>query len=103
MGLFGPGFEEGAGALRLLAIGQLIAVLLGPTALLPPVLGLEKQAQWLLLGACAVSFGLGAVLVGPYGAEGAATGWLVALTGYGVVMAWMLRRSAGVVSPLRLR
>lgn len=103
MGLFGPGFEEGAGTLRLLAIGQLIAVLLGPTALLPPVLGLEKQAQWLLLGGCVLSFGLGAVLVGPFGAEGAATGWLVALTGYGVVMAWMLRRSAGVVSPLRLR
>lgn len=103
MGLFGSGFEDGAGALRLLSLGQLLAVLLGPTALLPPVLGLERPAQWLLLASCALSFTLGAVLVGPFGVEGAASAWLVALTAYGVIMAWLLRRSVGVVSPVSLR
>lgn len=103
MGLFGPGFEDGAGVLRLLALGQLLAVLLGPTTALPTVMGFEKQAQWLLLASCTLSLASGAALVGRFGAEGAALAWAVSYTAYGVAMAWLLHRSMGVVTPVRLR
>ena len=55
MGLFGAGFQDGAGALRILAVGQFINVSVGNTGLLLSMSGRERYLQrTMVLGALAM-------------------------------------------------
>jgi O-antigen/teichoic acid export membrane protein len=91
LGLFGPGFEQAAGVLRLLALGQMVAA---ACTALPELLGMTGQeASLRRINAAVIVAVLGGVaLLAPrWGAEGAAlaTALALALAGLGAAaVAW---------------
>jgi O-antigen/teichoic acid export membrane protein len=86
LGLFGHDFTAGAGALRILLVGQVIAAGAGSLRPLMLMTGHERAAA-LLLALCAATGGLlGAVLIGPLGLAGAAVATALTLIFWNLAM-----------------
>lgn len=96
--LFGPGFEGAAAVLAILAVGQVVAVLLGPASILPLVTGYERHAMVALCATLPVAIAAEVFLSMRWGAAGAAAGWAFAISAFGLAMAIILRRGAGITS-----
>jgi O-antigen/teichoic acid export membrane protein len=102
MALFGPGFEGAATALTILVIGQVGAVLLGPASILPLVTGYERHAMVALCVTLPVAVVAEALLATRWGAAGAAAGWSMSIGIFGLTVAVILHRGAGIVSYLTI-
>ena len=100
--LFGPGFEGAATVLVILVAGQVGAVLLGPASILPLVTGYERHAMVALCVTLPVAVVAETLLAAQWGAAGAAAGWSIAICAFGLAMAVILRRGAGLTSYLTL-
>ncbi|MGN6581873.1 MAG: lipopolysaccharide biosynthesis protein [Bordetella sp.] len=102
LGLFGHGYDQGAGTLRILALGQLAAAcftampeMLGMTAHMRALYKINAYTLAVLL------LGL-AALTPSLGSAGAALATSLALAVNGVAAAWMAHRLLGVVPLARL-
>lgn len=96
LGLFGPEFRDGATALQILALGQLIRLAAGP---LGNILFMTGQQRWTLIYAgfgafsCVVAV---ALLVPRYGIEGAAWATVIAVTLRNVGAFWVVQSRLGI-------
>lgn len=70
LAVIGAEFGAAGGYLRIMALAQFVAALLGPLAVLLEMSGGERVSMWINLGALAVAFGLIPVLCSTYGAMG---------------------------------
>lgn len=77
--LFGPEFATAATALRILAAGQLVAVLTGPIGGFVTMAGHERVLLLLAVGGLAALLSLNSALVPMLGATGAAIAWSAAI------------------------
>jgi O-antigen/teichoic acid export membrane protein len=100
LGLFGPEFEDGATALRILALGELAKVVLGFGGLVLVMTGHEADlARSVFVGAI-LNLGLTTALIPSLGVEGAALAAVVGLVVSNLLMAALARRRLGVWAPV---
>ncbi len=103
MELFGPEFREGATALRILAISQLLNVLTGPTGLVLSMTGLERRLVQLLAGGLALNVVLNVLWIPIFGLVGAAMASLVAQASWNIGAVVVIRLQLGLdVTPFDL-
>jgi O-antigen/teichoic acid export membrane protein len=91
--IFGPQFKEGAGALRILAIGQLVNVATGSVGMLLVMTGHEKVMRNIVAASAALNLLANFLLVPRYGALGAATSTALSLAFMNIVSWFMVRKS----------
>lgn len=96
LGLFGPEFRHGHGALMLLLLGQLVNGLCGSVGLILTMTGHERRAAWIMCWSAVLNAVLNAVLIPVWGMVGAAAATAITLVVWNV---WML---VVVVRSLRL-
>jgi O-antigen/teichoic acid export membrane protein len=89
---FGPGYEAGVPALRILLISQVMAASAGSQLYVMTMTGHERGAAMLLAFCALVNAGASALLVGMFGLTGAAIGTAVSLVIWNVAMALFLWR-----------
>ena len=98
LGLFGPQFEQGAWPLRILALGQLIMIGIGPVETLLIMTGHEKLMRN-IIGATAVANVIGNLLLVPlYGAVGAASSTAFCLAAMDIACLLMVRRKLNITT-----
>jgi O-antigen/teichoic acid export membrane protein len=90
--IFGPQFRQGAGPLRILALGQFVNVATGSVAVLLVMTGHEKLMRNIVAGSAALNLLGNLVLVPRYGAIGAATSTAFCLAFMNVVSWLMVRK-----------
>ena len=96
LGIFGPEFREGATALQILALGQLVRVACGP---LGTILLMTGQQRWILAYAgvgVVACIGAVALLVPRYGAEGAAWATMIVVILRHLGAFWVVQRRLGI-------
>jgi O-antigen/teichoic acid export membrane protein len=102
---FGPGYEAGVPALRILLVGQLIVASAGSQLYVMTMTGNERSAAALLVACAAANAVFSAVLITLFGLTGAAIATTVVLIVWNVAMAlfiWRcLRLQPGVLPMLR--
>ncbi|MFN3424210.1 MAG: lipopolysaccharide biosynthesis protein [Novosphingobium meiothermophilum] len=86
LGLFGPGFVRGSSALLILAIGQFIAVTVGPIGTVLDMAHREHIAMRIEIGVTIVTIGLFLVLIPLYDLTGAAMAITLAIIGRAVAL-----------------
>jgi O-antigen/teichoic acid export membrane protein len=89
---FGPGYDTGVSALRVLLISQVMAASAGSQLYVMTMTGHERAAAALLVICATVNAVASAVLIGLFGLAGAAIGPAVALVVWNLAMANFLRR-----------
>lgn len=96
MSLFGPGFEVGATALRILAIGQFINVSVGSTGVLLTMSGRERYYQrTMTLGALA-NIVLNVTLIPILGINGAAIATALSVSGVNLANLTFVRKTMDI-------
>jgi O-antigen/teichoic acid export membrane protein len=90
LGLFGPGFVSGAGALSILAIGQFVNVATGSVGYLLMMSGHEKLMRNNIIFSAALNILLNAILIPKYGISGAATATAVSLAMMNLISAGLI-------------
>ncbi|RJK97907.1 lipopolysaccharide biosynthesis protein [Vallicoccus soli] len=93
---FGPGFEDGATALALLAAGMLVSLAAGNVQTVQLMSGGSGVNLAVVLGSLAVNAGLCLLLVPAHGVTGAAAAWAVCLVLENLLTAADVRLRAGV-------
>jgi O-antigen/teichoic acid export membrane protein len=94
---FGPGYEAGVPALRILLIGQVIVASGGSQLYVMTMTGHERSAAALLVSSTIANAAGNIMLIGWFGLTGAAIGTAVALVGWNAVMAVFLWRRLSVL------
>jgi O-antigen/teichoic acid export membrane protein len=89
--IFGPQFREGAGPLRILALGQFVNVATGSVAVLLVMTGHEKLMRNIVAASAALNLLGNLVLVPRYGATGAAVSTAFSLAFMNIV-SWLTVR-----------
>ena len=106
LGWFGPGYEAGAPALRVLLVGQVIVASAGSQLYIMTMTGHERAAARLLVACAAGGSIAGAVLISMFGLAGAAVGTAATLIAWNLAMAsflWRhLRLLPGILALFRL-
>jgi O-antigen/teichoic acid export membrane protein len=98
LGLFGPQFEQGAWPLRILALGQLIMIGIGPVETLLIMTGHGKQMRN-IIGATAIANIAGNLLLVPlFGAIGAACSTAFCLAAMDVACLLMVRNKLKITT-----
>lgn len=87
--LFGPQFKEGAGPLRILAVGQFVNLATGPVGTLLMMTGHEKLMCNNVAASAALNLLGNLLLVPSYGAAGAATSTALSLAFMNIVL-WIM-------------
>lgn len=98
LGLFGHEFIAGTSALRILAVGQFINIVVGPTLFILAMTGREKALAATVCSSVGLNVLLGFWLVGTNGVEGAALATAISVAGSNLVMLVLVRRYLGVWS-----
>jgi len=99
LGLYGSEFTAGTTAFAILSVGQLVNVAAGPVACLLTMTRFEGVAlAGISLGAL-ITLILGATLIGPWGAKGAAVASTSGVITWNLFLAWSVRRRLGI-SPM---
>lgn len=98
LGIYGPAFESGAAALRILAGAQLFNALMGPVALLVVVCDLERIFAAAMIIAVIAFIALLIMLIPMFGPEGAAVSVLIALSGLNGALSLIIWRRTGIRS-----
>jgi len=96
LSLFGPSFVAGATALRILALGYLISVVLGPSSLWLQYSGQARQVTWVMLGAVVLNIALCFGLIPAYGIDGAAAAASISLVWAALMLIVRMSRHIGV-------
>ncbi len=94
---FGPDFAQGATAMRVLLLGQIVAAGFGPQMFLMTMTGNERIAAILLIGSAILNGLFGMFLIGGLGLTGAAIATSSALVVWNVGMAVFVWRGLGLV------
>ena len=94
--LFGSGFDDGATAVRILAIGELVNVLTGFGGVVLVMTGRERDLALCVGIGAALNLGLSAALIPLIGLDGAAIGTATGLACANLLMAWLAWRRVGV-------
>ncbi len=92
LGLFGAEFQAGANVLRILVVGQWLAVSVGSVSYLLSLTAFEKSAAFVTITAALANIALLVILIPLFGAEGAAWAFTVSLGGLSIVMALLVWR-----------
>jgi O-antigen/teichoic acid export membrane protein len=92
LSLFGQDFTAGVSALRILLIGQVMAVATGSQLHLMTMTGRERSAAIQLVSSVAANAAIGAMLISHLGLTGAAVAATTALIGWNAAMAVSIRR-----------
>jgi O-antigen/teichoic acid export membrane protein len=96
LSLFGHGFSGGASAVRVMVFGDLVNVLTGFGGLVLVMCGRESDlARSAALGAV-LNIGLGALLIPPFGVDGAAVAMAVSLALSNLAMTWLAARNLDI-------
>lgn len=93
---FGPGYEAGAPALRILLIGQVLVASAGSQLYVMTMTGHERAALVLLVSSALANVVASLILVHYLGSTGAAIGTTAALVVWNVAMAIFLKRRLGL-------
>jgi O-antigen/teichoic acid export membrane protein len=96
LALFGESYRAGFEPLRILLLGQLVNVLVGPVNLVCMMAGEQRLAGWTTMGACVVLTALCYLLVPTHGPVGAAWASAIALGGMNLAQAAIVIRRVGV-------
>jgi O-antigen/teichoic acid export membrane protein len=96
--LFGSGFDDGATAVRIPAIGELMNVLTGFGGVVLVMTGRERELAFCVGIGAALNLGLSAALIPLIGLDGAAIGTATGLACANLLMAWLAWRRVGVWS-----
>jgi O-antigen/teichoic acid export membrane protein len=106
MGIFGPGFTEGAWALRLYVLGVFITMMCGPCTVVLTLCDGEKFASQVVWLALLVNFVLSIPLIYAFGFLGAAIAFLCSMLVLSVTSVRTSRRVLGIdttiVQPVRM-
>lgn len=95
---FGPQFEQGAWPLRILALGQLVMIAIGPVETLLIMTGHGKQMRN-IVGATAIANVIGNLMLVPsYGAIGAASSTSACMIGMEIACLLMVRRKLNITT-----
>ncbi len=95
--VFGGRFAEGAMALRVILIGQLLNCSFGSIVFLLTMTGHHSKATLVFGSMAALSIGLNAVLIPLFGLEGAAIAKALTLFGWNGIMAVIVYRNLQIV------
>jgi O-antigen/teichoic acid export membrane protein len=102
---FGPGYEAGITALRILLISQAMTAGLGSLQYVMTMTGNERSAATLLVVSAIGNTLVSVLLIGLFGLSGAATATAMALIGWNAATAWFVWRRLdllpGVLGALR--
>jgi O-antigen/teichoic acid export membrane protein len=98
LGLFGAGFESGAGYLSLLVIGQLINALSGPVAYVVAFSGREALVARVMSATTLFSILLSALLIPRLGALGAAIATMTGLATWNICLYVISCRCVGIAT-----
>ena len=93
---FGPGFGDGYTALLILLAGQVLNAAFGPVIAVLNMTGHERDTLRGVLIACALNVVLNAVLIPPYGIEGAAIATAVTLACWNALLFVKVRQRLGM-------
>ncbi|WP_191057626.1 oligosaccharide flippase family protein [Geminicoccus harenae] len=96
--IFGRDFVGGAGVLRILLVGKLVALTFGGPIMLHHMTGMTGRMTGLVAIAIAGQIGLIFLLVGPFGIDGIAAATTIALTAVFIAAAVSTRRTLGIRS-----
>src|SRR5439155_15247716 len=102
MSIFGPEFVTGTTALRTLIAGQLVLFVLGPVGSVLIMTGLGRLSFWNSMGGTASVVVLSALLIPPFGVEGAAIAASVTTVVRAVVASAIVWQRRGLFLPLGL-
>jgi O-antigen/teichoic acid export membrane protein len=101
LGLFGAGFQTGAAALTILAVGQLVNAAAGPSGNVLIMTGNERVAVRGVAAGLAVNLVLAVVLVPPLGVTGGAIAFATSLAFWNAALVTLARRRLAInVTPL---
>ncbi len=90
LGIFGSSFEDGATALRILALGHIVNVCAGFPGIALPMIGDMRAANTVMASAALANVALSVALIPPFGASGAAAAMAVSLAASNVGLAGAL-------------
>ena len=94
---FGPGYEAGAPALRILLIGQVLIACAGSQLYVMTMTGHEREAAVLLVCSAIANVGASLILISYLSSTGAAIGTAATLIVWNVAMAIFLKRRLGLL------
>jgi O-antigen/teichoic acid export membrane protein len=100
LALYGEGFAAGATALRVMLASHLIAAAAGPVNYILSMTGHERPTAVLSMVSATFLLGANLVLIPVLGIEGAAIGYLLALTGSKLMAMILIWRWIGIVPSL---
>lgn len=104
LALFGADFEGGVSVLRILCLGQVVALATGLAGTTLIMIGEAGLVTWAVAAGTAVNLALSGALIPGFGAEGAAVGTAVSVAFTNVLMVYLLWRRKRIDSAvLRLR
>jgi O-antigen/teichoic acid export membrane protein len=98
LGLFGPGYESGDIALRILVLGQLVNTLSGPCGVILTMTGHQKFALKALMVSVSVSIMLNLILTPVFGLLGAAISVASSMLIWNLLMVYWAKKLTGIVS-----
>ena len=96
LAIFGSKYTAAAGMLRTLMIGQAVSVFCGPVVLTSTMVGMQKSAAKIILGACAVNWLICVWLIPRHGAMGAVLASVVSNVMLNATLAVSIRRKIGL-------
>jgi len=98
MRIFGPGFDEGAGALRILIVGMIVPVMVGTVGFILIMAGRTGWDLLVYVGAFTIDVALALVLARPevLGMRGAAIAQAATLTFSAIARLVLVRRFLGI-------
>ena len=98
LGLFGEEFVIGTSALRILSVGMLINVTVGPTLFILAMTGFEKSLAKAVGFSLVVNVALGTLLIPRYGVSGASLATSISLVLSNIAMLLLVKKHLGVWS-----
>ncbi len=96
LAIFGPGFESGAGALRILCLAMIVVALLGPVQSVLLMSGNTRLQLANKVAALGAQVGLNLILIPRWGIQGAAVAWAASVLIDNGLAALQLHRLEGV-------
>ncbi len=96
LGLFGPEFVAGYGALVLLTLGRAVNALCGPTSILLTMSGNQRDATLIAVGSAVLDGSLLLILVPSFGLLGAAAATATTTVAWNLALLFMVRRRMGI-------
>jgi O-antigen/teichoic acid export membrane protein len=96
LSIFGGGFQSGATALRIIAVGQLVNAAAGPAGNVLIMTGHERAAVTGMIAGLLANVALGVVLVPPLGVTGGAIAFAGSLVLWNAILVVLARRRVGI-------